>query len=47
MSANRELGTIFGPKRQEVTKEWKRLRNEEHYYLYSPNIIPVIRSRII
>jgi hypothetical protein len=48
MSANSELGTIFGPKRQEVTKEWRRLRNEEHYDLYSsPNIMPVIQSRVI
>jgi hypothetical protein len=26
---NRVLGTIFGPKRDEVTGEWKKLHNEE------------------
>jgi hypothetical protein len=37
---------IFGPKRDEVTGGWGRLRNEELNDLYSsPNIIRVIRSR--
>jgi hypothetical protein len=37
---------IFGPKRDEVTGEWRRLQNKELYALYfSPNIIRVIKSR--
>jgi hypothetical protein len=37
---------IFGPKRDEVTGEWRRLHSEELYALYClSNIIPVMRSR--
>jgi hypothetical protein len=37
---------IFGPKRDGVTGEWRRLHNEELYDLYSsPDIIRVIKSR--
>jgi len=37
---------IFGPKRDEVTGEWRKLHNEELNDLYcSPNIVQVIRSR--
>jgi hypothetical protein len=37
---------LFGPKRDEVTGEWRRLHNKEVYALYSsPNIIRVITSR--
>ena len=37
---------IFGPKRDEVTGEWRRLHNEELNDLYSsPNIVRVIKSR--
>ena len=40
------LRRIFGPKRDEVTGEWRRLHNEELYAVYSsPNIIRVIKSR--
>jgi hypothetical protein len=43
---NRVLGRIFGPKRDEVTGEWRRLHNEERNDLYSsPNIILAIKSR--
>ena len=35
---------IFGPKRDEVTGEWRKLRNEELNDLYfSPNIVRVIK----
>jgi len=40
------LRRIFGPRRDEVTGEWRRLNNEELNDLYSsPNIVPVIKSR--
>ena len=40
------LRTIFGPRRDEVTGEWRRLRNEELNDLYSsPNIVRVIKKR--
>jgi hypothetical protein len=43
---NRVLRRIFGPKREEVTGDWRRLHNEELHNLYaSPNIIRVIKSR--
>ena len=45
---NRVLRRIFGPKRDEITGEWRRLHNEEFNDLYcSPNIIRVIKSRRI
>jgi len=38
---NRVLRRIFGPKRDEVTGEWRKLHNEEIRDLYSlPNIVP-------
>jgi hypothetical protein len=44
---NRKLRRIFGPKRGEVTGEWKKLHNEELLDLYSsPNIERLIKSRM-
>jgi hypothetical protein len=41
---NRVLRRIFGPKRNEVTGEWRKLHSEELYYLFSsPNIVWVIK----
>ena len=39
------LRRIFGPKRDEVTGEWRKLHNEELHDLYSPNIVRLIKSR--
>jgi len=36
---------IFGPKRDEVTSEWRKLHNEDLNDLYSPTIFPVMKSR--
>ena len=45
---NRVLRRIFGPKRDGVTGEWRKLHNEELNDLYcSPNIVRVIKWRII
>jgi hypothetical protein len=45
MFENGVLRRIFGSKRDEVTREWRKLHNEELTDLYLPNIIPVIKSR--
>jgi hypothetical protein len=43
---NRVLRRIFGPKRDEVMGEWRKLHNEELHDLYSsPSIITIIKSR--
>ena len=43
---NKVLRRIFGPRRDEVTEEWRRLHNEELYDLYcSPSIVRVIKWR--
>jgi hypothetical protein len=43
---NRVLRRIFGPKRDEVTGEWRKLHNEELRDLYSsPSKIRIIKSR--
>jgi hypothetical protein len=42
---NRVLRRIFGPKRDEITGEWRRLHNKELNYLYSSSdIIRVVKS---
>jgi hypothetical protein len=43
---NTELRIIYGPKRDEVTKEWRKLHNKKLNGLSSPhNIFRVINSR--
>jgi len=43
---NRVLRSIFGPKRDQVTREWRKLHNEERNDLYSsPNTFRVIKSK--
>jgi hypothetical protein len=42
---NRVLRRIFGPKRDEVTEEWRELHNEDLNNLYSsPNMVRVIEK---
>ena len=46
MFENRVLRRVFGPKRDEVTGEWRKLHNEELSDLYSlPIIVRVVKSR--
>jgi len=46
MFENRVSRIIFGPKRDEVTRDWRKLQNEELNNLYSsPNIVWVIKLR--
>jgi hypothetical protein len=43
---NRALRRIFGPKRDKVTGEWRKLHNEELHDLYSlPSIIRITKER--
>jgi len=43
---SRVLRRIYGPERDEVTREWRKLHNEELNDLKSsPNIVRVIKSR--
>jgi hypothetical protein len=45
---NRVLRRIFGPKRDEVTGEWRKLQNKKLHDLYSsPSIIRIIKSRMM
>jgi hypothetical protein len=42
----RVLRRIFGPKRDEVARKWRKLHNEEFHDLYSsPSIIRIIKGR--
>jgi hypothetical protein len=46
MFENMVLRRIFGPQRDEVTGEWRKLHNEELHNLYSsPDIIRQIKSK--
>ena len=45
MLENKVPRIIFGPKRDEVTGEWRTLHNEGLNGMYSPNIFRVIKSR--
>jgi hypothetical protein len=43
---NRVLRKIFGPKKEKITVEWRRLHHEELHVLYSsPSIIRMIGQR--
>jgi hypothetical protein len=43
---NRVLRRVFGPKKDEVTGQWRKLHNEELNDLYSlPSIVLVVKSR--
>jgi hypothetical protein len=43
---SRVLKRIFGPKRHEVTGEWRKLLNEQLHDLYSPpSIIRIMKAR--
>jgi len=44
---NRVWRRIFGPKRDEVTGDWRKLHNELNDLYSSPNIVRVIKSRIM
>jgi len=46
MSQNKVARSIFVPERDEVAGEWRGLQHEGLYYLYSPNVIRVIKSRM-
>ena len=46
MFENRVLRRVFGPRRDELTGEWRKLHNEELRNLYSlPYIVRVVKSR--
>jgi hypothetical protein len=46
LNTNRVLRRIFGPKRDKVTGDWRKLQNEELHNLHSsPSIIRVIKLR--
>jgi len=43
---NRVLKRIFGPRRDEVAGEWRKVHNELNGLYCSPNIVRVIKSRM-
>jgi hypothetical protein len=45
MFENRVLRRIFGPKRDKVTGDWRKLHNEHHNLYSLPNMIRMIKSR--
>jgi len=45
VSENRMLRRVFGPKRDEVTGEWRKLHEDLNDQYSSPNIFRVIKSR--
>ena len=45
VTENRELRRIFGPKRDEVTGEWRKLHNEDLNDLYCPSNIVRVKNR--
>jgi hypothetical protein len=48
LSENRVLRRIFGPKRCEVTRGWRKLHKEGLHNLYfSPNIIRITKSMMM
>ena len=42
---NRELRRVFGPKRDEVIGEWRKLHNELNDLYSLPNIVRVVKSK--
>jgi hypothetical protein len=47
LSENRVLRRIFGPKRDEVTEDWRKLRNKELHSYSSSNIRVIIYRKMI
>ena len=46
MFENKVWRKIYGPKRDEMTGEWRRLHNEELHRLYdSPDVERIMKSR--
>ena len=46
MFENKVLRNIFGAKKDEIRREWRKLHNAELHALYpSPNIIRILKSR--
>jgi hypothetical protein len=45
VSENRVLRGVFGPKRDKVTRKWRKLHNEEPNDLYAVSVVRVLKSR--